>query len=161
MKSCSKCGSALPEGASFCGSCGAPVTSEESPVVPPNPVRSAGGLTSNLAAALSYLGIFVTGIIFLCIEPYKHDAFVRFHAFQSICYSVVIIVLFFIWGNFVMLGMFSWGILSVFGVGWFFVRLAMFIYWIFLMYKAYNNERYMIPFIGEFALKQSRAGREE
>ena len=159
MKSCSKCGSAVPEDASFCSACGAPLTTPDNqPAPPPIPVGTTGGLSSNMAAALSYLGIFVTGIIFLCIDPYKNDGFVRFHAFQSICFSVVIIVLAFIWSSFTMIEAFSWGILSIFSVGWFFIRLAIFIYWIFLMYKAYNNERYMIPFIGEFALKQSQAG---
>jgi len=108
-----------------------------------------------MAAALSYLGAFVTGIIFLSIEPYKRNGFVRFHAFQSICFSIVVIVISIIWSNFLIVGFLSWGILALV---WFFFRLAVFLYWIFLMYKAYNNERYMIPFVGEFALKQ--AGKE-
>ena len=44
--------------------------------------ESATGLDSNLAGALTYLFGFVTGIIFLLIE--KEDAFVRWHAAQSI-----------------------------------------------------------------------------
>ena len=157
MKSCSNCGSAVPEDASFCSACGAPLTaSGDSPVAPPpRPAGTAGGLSSNMAAALSYLGVFVTGIIFLCLDPYKNDGFVRFHAFQSISFSVVIIVLGFIRSSFIIIEAFSWGIMSVFNVGWFFVKLAVFIFWIFLMYKAYNNERYMIPFIGDFASKQA------
>jgi uncharacterized membrane protein len=35
------------------------------------------------------------------------------------------------------------------------VSLAAFLLWIFLMYKAYKNERYMIPVIGEFAARQA------
>jgi uncharacterized membrane protein len=158
MKSCSKCGSVVPDGASFCGVCGSPVAAVDSPVVPPPPlappgaVSAAVGLTSNMAAALSYLGVFVTGIIFLSIEPYKRDAFVRFHAFQSICFSIVMIVIGSLWSNFFIAGFFSWGILTFV---WYLFRLAVFLFWIFLMYKAYNNERYMIPFIGEFASKQA------
>jgi uncharacterized membrane protein len=34
------------------------------------------------------------------------------------------------------------------------VTLAILAYWIFLMYKAYNNELYKIPFIGDLAAKQ-------
>jgi uncharacterized membrane protein len=164
MKSCSKCGSAVPDDASFCGICGSPVSSAGVPAGPPVPVppppagQAAGGLTSNMAAALSYLGIFITGIIFLAIEPYKRDAFVRFHAFQSIFFSVAMIILGILWSNFVFVGTFSWGLLSILGIIWFFFRLAVFLFWLFLMYKAYNNERFMIPFIGEFAAKQ--AGKE-
>ncbi len=161
MKSCSKCGSAVPEGASFCGICGAPVTAANSnavggpPAAPPASVGAAGGLTSNMAAALAYLAGFITGIIFLCIEPYKRDPFVRFHAFQSICFSIVIIVIGIIWSNLLLVGFFAWGILTFV---WFLFRLAIFAYWLFLMYKAYNNEGYMIPVIGPFAFRQ--AGKE-
>jgi len=33
--------------------------------------------------------------------------------------------------------------------------LAILAYWIFLMYKAYNNEYYKVPFIGDLAAKQA------
>ena len=46
------------------------------------------GMTNNVAACLSYLFGWITGLIFLVIEPYKNDKFVRFHAFQSIFLSV-------------------------------------------------------------------------
>jgi len=34
------------------------------------------------------------------------------------------------------------------------IWLAILAYWIFLMYKAYNNELYKVPFIGDLAAKQ-------
>ena len=43
--------------------------------------KTSTGLDANLAAALSYLVGFVTGIIFLLVE--KENKFVRFHAMQS------------------------------------------------------------------------------
>jgi uncharacterized membrane protein len=147
MAFCAKCGSAVTEGASFCSACGSPVTAN----APNSTGETAGGaISSNMAAALSYLGSFVTGIIFLVIEPYKHDAFVRFHAFQSICYSAVMIAFGSIWQFVPYIRFFS-------GFGRL-IRLALFVYWIFLMYKAYNKEKYMIPVIGDFAARQ--AGRE-
>jgi len=33
--------------------------------------------------------------------------------------------------------------------------LAVLVYCVFLMYKAYNNEKYMIPYIGPLAAKQA------
>ena len=46
------------------------------------------GLTRNIAGALAYsLGI-ITGILFMVLEPYRRDRFVRFHAMQSILYFV-------------------------------------------------------------------------
>jgi uncharacterized membrane protein len=35
------------------------------------------------------------------------------------------------------------------------ISLLILVYWIFLMYKAYNNEQYMIPYIGQLAAKQA------
>src|SRR4026207_1367609 len=43
--------------------------------------KTATGFDANLAAALSYLVGFVTGVIFLLVE--KENKFVRFHAMQS------------------------------------------------------------------------------
>ncbi len=41
-------------------------------------------MDTNVVAALTYLVGFVTGILFLVLDPYKSNSFVRFHAFQSI-----------------------------------------------------------------------------
>jgi uncharacterized membrane protein len=100
---------------------------------------------------------FITGIIFLVIEPYKNDKFVRFHAFQSIFFNVALIV-FWIAYTIVasILGFVSLGILAVvMGLVGLLISLAILAYWIFLMYKAYNNELYRIPFIGDLAAKQA------
>src|SRR5271170_3317641 len=43
---------------------------------------------ANVIAALTYLLGFVTGLIFLYLEPYNQDEFIRFHARQSIGFSV-------------------------------------------------------------------------
>jgi uncharacterized membrane protein len=124
--------------------------------VPPPPPASTGGtgLSPNIAAALSYLVGFITGILFLVMEPYKRDPFVRFHAFQSIFFSVAIFVLQIIW-SMVMGLMFSFGMLGLLGLIASLVGLAVFVLWLFLMFKAYSNERFMIPYIGALALKQA------
>jgi uncharacterized membrane protein len=50
----------------------------------------------------------------------------------------------------------SLGILAmVMGLVGLLISLAILAYWIFLMYKAYNNELYKIPFIGDLAAKQA------
>ncbi|MGA2409027.1 MAG: DUF4870 domain-containing protein [Candidatus Binataceae bacterium] len=94
-------------------------------------------------AALTYLFGLITGIVFLNVEPYNRDDYVRFHARQSIVFSVACIVL--------------WVILSVFiailpgGLGRllaFIGRIVAFllaVFWLFLMYKALRGERYRIP----------------
>jgi uncharacterized membrane protein len=112
---------------------------------------------SNVAGLLTYILGFITGIIFLVIEPYKNDKFVRFHAFQSIFFNVALIVF---WVGYTVLatilGFLTLGLVAIlmWGLG-LLIGLAIFLYWLFLMYKAYNNERYMIPFIGALAAKQA------
>ena len=114
-------------------------------------------MSSNVAGLLCYFLGFITGIIFLVIEPYKHDRFVRFHAFQSIFFNVALIVFWIAYS--ILASILSFVSFSIFGLlmaalGLLF-SLAVLAYWILLMYKAYNNERYKVPFIGDLATKQA------
>ena len=97
MAFCAKCGAQLNAGSGFCAACGAAVASQS--VTPSGaataPAQSSAGapsagMTNNVAGCLSYLVGWVTGLIFLVIEPYKNDKFVRFHAFQSIFLSIAV-----------------------------------------------------------------------
>ena len=148
MAFCSKCGSAVSEGSSFCNVCGSPVSSAGGPPIPPSPAGAASaGMTSNIVAALSYF--FITGIIFLVVDPYRRDKFVRFHSFQAIAFGVAVFVLEIILSIIASITFFALGFLLPI------VGLLIFVFWLFLMYKAYNNETFMIPVIGEWALKQA------
>lgn len=152
MAFCAKCGASLSEGAAFCGKCGAASASAATVSVPQ--VQSTG-LTSNVAAALTYLLGFVSGIIFLAIAPYNKDPLVRFHAFQSIFLSAAYVVLNMAWGLIFFGGPgFLW---SVIGIMWAVVRLAFFLLWLLLMLKTYNNQRVSLPIIGPLAARQAAA----
>jgi uncharacterized membrane protein len=94
-------------------------------------------------AALTYLLGFVTGIIFLYLEPYNQDEFIRFHARQSIGFSVVWFAVNVIFGVFVAVLPHQLG--GLFGFLQGLVNLGFAIFWLFLMYKAYSGERYRIP----------------
>ncbi len=161
MAFCSKCGSAVPEGSAFCSVCGSPTSSASAPAVPPpppTPTAAAGpvstGLSSNVAAALSYF--FITGIIFLLMDQFKQDKFVRFHSFQAVAYGVIVTVFWIIWNNVLFGGILSLGFLwSLITLVNTLIGLAILAYWLFLMYKAYNNETYKIPVIGDWASKQA------
>lgn len=111
----------------------------------------AGGLTSNLIGALCYLVTPVTAIIFLVLDPYNKDRFVRFHAWQSIFFAVGYVglrialgFLYFFLPNF-MVGMLS-------GL----VGLGFFVGWIWLMVQAYQNKREKLPVIGDLAEQQAQ-----
>ena len=160
MAACSKCGSVIAENAVFCSVCGSPVSSAGRPAVPPPPPpplagAASTGMTSNIAGALCYLLTFITGILFLVLEPYKRDRFVRFHAFQSIFFGVILVVFNIVWSN-IFLGALSLGFLwTIFSLIGTLVYLACFFLWLFLMYKAYNSETFKLPVIGDLASNQA------
>ncbi len=142
MAFCSKCGTQITEGSGFCPACGTAVGN-----VTDNRAMTTSrtsGMQSNVAAVLSY--VVIIAIVFLFVEPFKNDKFVRFHAFQSIFYWIAVIVILLFIGM-----LFP---LSVWIVVYWPLRLLSFIGMIFLMYKAYNNEKYKLPFIGDLAEKQ-------
>jgi uncharacterized membrane protein len=100
------------------------------------------GLDENLEAALAYLGIWITGLVFLIVE--KKSKFVRFHALQSIVAFGGLMVL-------------SWALGIVPILGWilgYLLMIASFILWIFCMYQAYKGKMFEIPIIGPFVKKQ-------
>jgi len=153
MAFCVKCGTTLSESTTFCGKCGTPVTA--APIAGPAPGPQAGSMTPNVAAALSYLVGFITGIIFLVLEPYKNDRFVRFHAFQSIFYSVTFTIFWYLWSSLIWFGLAGWALMGLLGLLTSLIGLAAFLFWLFLMYKAYNNEKFKIPVLGDFAERQA------
>ncbi|HET6840708.1 MAG TPA: hypothetical protein VFK06_03355 [Candidatus Angelobacter sp.] len=121
----------------------------------PTPTSSASsGMTDNLAAALSY--IWIVGLIFLFIEPYNKNKFVRFHAFQSVFYAAAAFVL---WIGLHITGLILGAVTS--GIAWLLLGplalllwLVMFVIWIILVVKAYGNQKWKLPIIGDMAEKQ-------
>ncbi|MFA5359153.1 MAG: hypothetical protein WC310_05065 [Patescibacteria group bacterium] len=114
--------------------------------VPPTPPASkpaGSGLEPKVAAALSYVLGFITGAFFFFTSK---DKFVKFHAMQSIITSVALIIIDYILGFALR---YSWWRIS--GV-W---NLIVFVLFIFLIYKAYNQEKYKLPLIGDWAEKWS------
>jgi uncharacterized membrane protein len=153
MSFCLSCGKPLNEGSNNCGFCGAPIAPAIAIAATPQPV----GMSVNAAGALAYLAGFITGIIFLIIDPYKRDPFVRFHAFQSIFFNVAWIGFWIAW---TIVGM----ILSAVTKGLFFViqmpvdlvlMLGGFCLWAYLIYAAYQGKKFRLPIIGALAAKQA------
>ena len=129
---------------------------EQTPPSPsPPPSGGSGGLDQNIAAALGYF-FFPIAIIWLILEPYKNNKFMRFHSFQSLFLTVALFALSFVL-VFVsiifafipkvgyLVSMMLWPVYSLGSLG----------LWIFCMYKAFSNEEYEIPFIGSFARGQA------
>ena len=107
---------------------------------PPKPYD----LEPNVEAALAYLVPPFTGIAIYMME--KENKFVRFHAMQAILFGVSVFVLMSIANMLVAIFI---GIILTPLVG-----LALFAGWLFAIWKAYENEEYMLPIIGQVAKEQ-------
>ena len=148
MAFCSGCGATLPDGATFCAACGrsAAGASATGAAAAPAPAASASGLTDNVAGALAYIPI--AAIIFLVLEPYNRNKFIRFHSFQSLAFCVAWFVLFVGLSMMPFLGFLRF---MIFPIIW----LGFFVAWIVLMLKAYQGHMFKAPVIGDFAEKQA------
>lgn len=98
---------------------------------------------ANVIAALTYLLFFVSGVIFLYLEPYNQDEYIRFHARQSIGFSAAWIAIIIVFDVFIAVLPHGLGMLLRLVLG--LIEFALAVFWVFLMYKAYNGERYRIP----------------
>lgn len=126
---------------SVCPNCGAVMEGVVCSHCPPAPA-----IKENIASALCYLLLGVTGTVMLFLEPYRYNRHVRFHAFQAILVNVTIIV---IWMAISLLGKSLAMLLSpVFTLG-------TLVLWLVLIWTAWQNERIVLPLIGPLAEKQA------
>jgi uncharacterized membrane protein len=111
------------------------------------------GLTENVAGLLCYVLGWITGLIFLLIDK---RPFVRFHAAQSLvafgALNIVSIVLTtaFIGGS-IFGGGFNWSAFGFWVTIKHLVDLTALVIWIVGMIKAYQHERFRIPFAADLA----------
>ena len=172
MSFCQTCGTSLPDGSPTCTACGATQGAAAAPGPIPGampgpipgtipaaaPMPAAGaGLTPNVAGALAYLVGAITGILFLVIDPFKTDRFVRFHAFQSIFFNLAWIAFWILWTIIgLMLGAISHGLFFIIQLP---INLLLFVggfcLWAYLMYTAYQGKTVQIPVIGALAASQA------
>ena len=118
--------------------------------------RSSTGLDANIAAALSYFFGLLSGALFFAME--NESRFVKFHAMQSMLVSVAAIAVYIVYTIVFMilwrLPFIGW-IAGIFGsLGWLVLALAFLGVWLYCMFRAFQGERFKLPFIGEVAEKQ-------
>lgn len=110
-------------------------------------------MQANVAGMLCYILGLITGIVFLVIEPHNKNPFVRFHAFQSIFFHIAWIVLYIIYS--VIMFALPWSLRFIGSLLYLVIALGGLLVWIFLMYKAYNNEMFKLPVVGDIAMRQA------
>jgi uncharacterized membrane protein len=145
---CPECAASMPDDAGYCPGCGRSMRPVE------RATGRVGALPENIAGALAYF--LIPAIIFLFVEPYSRNRFVRFHSLQCIVVYVAAaivgaalrilgFVLFFI----PLLGPLIVGLVSmIVGLGWF-------ILWVVLVLKALQGEMFKLPVAGDFAERQA------
>jgi uncharacterized membrane protein len=147
---CAKCGAAVPSAAPPGGTAYPPPPQTG---YPPQggyvPQPASAGMADNVAGMLCYIAGFVTGIIFLVIEPYNKRPNIRFHAFQSIFFHGFFIALYIVrmilWS---VVGFYSFGMI---GLLFTCINLIGFILWLYLLIATYQGKTVVLPVIGQIA----------
>ena len=144
MAFCSACGAQVADGTTMCAACSAKASSAAP--------ASSGAMADNVAGMLAYVTI-IPAIIFLVMEPYNRNRFVRFHSFQNIFFCVGWIALWIALSVVGMIPVLGWMTLLL----WPLVGLGGLIIWIILLIKANQGQMWKLPFIGDLAEKQANA----
>jgi uncharacterized membrane protein len=149
--SCTACGAETPEYSGFCPACGRAISRD------PAPISQVSTEKNKLLAPLAYI-TFIPAVVFLLVDPYKKNRYVRFHSFQCLflCGALVIIAIalgfFFKLLSLIplvghLLTLLAWPVLSI----------GCFLLWLVLLVKAYQGEIFKLPVIGNWAERQANA----
>jgi len=156
MAFCASCGTQMADNAAFCPNCGkaagqaASAGTSAAPAPAGAPATAAMPMEENIAGMLAYFTI-IPAIIFLIIEPFNRNRFVRFHSFQCLFTCAALIVLH------ILLSFFSYVLpLMMFAI-WGLLGLAELALWLLLVVKAYQHEMFKLPIVGDMAEKQANA----
>ena len=118
----------------------------------PASTPASGGMTDNVAGMVAYITI-IPAIVFLVMEPYNKNKFVRFHAFQSLFFNLAWIVLWVALSIVGMIPIIGWLTLIL----WPLIGLGGLVVWIMLLIKANKGEKWKLPMIGDIAEKQANS----
>ena len=116
--------------------------------------KSSTGMDANVAALLSYVLTWVTGLIFFLIE--KESRYVRFHAMQAILLGGAMVVVWIVF-NFIFVNMLftSLSMISLLGTISMLIWLAFLGIIILCCVKAYQGQMFKLPVIGDMAERYS------
>lgn len=88
-------------------------------------------------------------MLFLVIEPYNRDRFVRFHAWQCIALTIVAVGIAIIFHILSILSFhLLWWLMLLINLA---IRLILFVFWLIALIKASQGQWYKIPIVGDLA----------
>ena len=147
MAFCNMCGAQIADGTTRCSAC-----ASKAATVPVSTTATAGGLTDNMAGMLAYFTI-IPAIIFLVMEPYNRNRFIRFHAWQCLFFAGALFVLHAALSILTFVPVLALITVPLHVL----VSLGGFIFWIIVLIKANQGQMYKLPVIGDLAEKQANA----
>ena len=146
LKSCSECAAQMPDSAAFCPRCGRAIQSEAA-----RAMQKLGLLRENLAGSIAYF-TFLPALVFLFLDPYRRNPFVRFHSLQCLLFWLVSVA------AAVLVRLFALLVLLIPVVGPLLefllitiTALAALFIWLVLVMKAFQGEVFLLPVLGDLA----------
>lgn len=145
--SCPDCAARMPETAAFCPGCGRPMPA----ATRAKEEAKTGPFSENIAGALAYF-TFVPAILFLSIDRYNKNQFVRYHSVQCLLVWIAALL--------AAIGLKLVGLLlSLIPVAgpllvvliWVTAGLAFLFVWLVLVVKALQGEIFQLPLLGAIA----------
>ena len=89
-------------------------------------------------------------MIFLVVEPYNRDRFVRFHAWQCIALTIVAVGIGILFAVLNVIGFhILWWMFMLIRLA---IRLILFVFWLIALIKASQGQWYKIPIVGDLAV---------
>jgi uncharacterized membrane protein len=114
-------------------------------------------MPDNTAGALCYVLGFITGIVFLVVEPYSKNRTIRFHAFQSIFVNVGILAIDIVLGVFFRAAVYALGFFGLLSaIVWPIFGLACICLWLYMIISTYQGKTVVLPIVGPMAQKQAQ-----
>jgi uncharacterized membrane protein len=149
---CPKCATEMPDDVAFCPSCGNAMEPR------PRAHGTVGMFPENIAGALAYVTV-IPPIIFLLLDPYRRNRFVRFHSLQCLFLWLALFLI----GAVLRLAGVVLSIIPVLGHLLVFlismvIGLAAFVVWLVLVIKALQGEEFKLPVVSDLAERQAAVG---
>lgn len=147
---CAACGAPSTDDLSTCPNCGVESAPSSVKAGIQSIPRQQGRIPENMASALAYVTV-IPAIVLMMTKPYKSNAFIRFHALQSVgiaIASVALGIILLLLSGISAINLLLIPLSFIAGIG---IALLVCV----CMIKAFQGETHKLPLLGNWAEKQA------